>query len=335
MERVTFKNRSADVVGHLHVPDDHDGARPRAAIVCVHPGSGVKEQTAGLYARRLAQHGFVTLAFDASNQGESGGAPRDVEDPAVRVEDVRAAVDVLTTLDLVDDRRIGVLGICAGGGYAVNAALTERRIKAVGTVVPINLGRAQREGDGTPDFVARTLAAVAEQRTAEARGAEPLVTAWTPESREAAEAAGVADLDLLQAIDYYRTPRGGHERSANRLRFTSFGPMLAFDAFHLVEELLVQPLQVVVGDRVGSFGSYRDGHELYRRARGEKDLLVVDGASHYDLYDQSRFVDQAVARLSAFYGTHLGDQASEGEAPEGDGTGAQTRREAAAAGAAD
>ncbi|MGW3957378.1 alpha/beta hydrolase [Streptomyces sp. NPDC004752] len=148
MQPVRFRNRSLDVAGNLHLPADFDPSNTYAAIVCVHPGNAVKEQTAGLYAAKMAQRGYVALAFDASYQGESGGEPRYLEEPASRVEDIRCAVDYLTTLKFVDEARIGVLGICAGGGYAVNAAMTEHRIAAVGVVSPINIGRARREGDG-------------------------------------------------------------------------------------------------------------------------------------------------------------------------------------------
>lgn len=142
-------------------------------------GSSCKDQTAGLYAEKLAEQGYVTLAFDASYQGESEGTPRYIEEPAVRGEDIRSAVDYLTTLPYIDEERIGVLGVCAGGGYAVNAAMTERRIKAVGTVVGANIGRLNRESN--PIGV---LEAIGKQRTAEARGAEKMITNWIPKIRK-------------------------------------------------------------------------------------------------------------------------------------------------------
>ena len=303
---VTFDSRGVALAAHLRVPPGFDTAEGRRhpALVCVHPGNGVKEQTAGVYARHLAARGYVTLAFDASHQGASGGQPRHLEEPATRVEDIRSAVDFLTTLPFVDEERIGVLGVCAGGGYAVNAALTERRVRAVGTVVPVNIGRARRAGG----CVAERLAEVGSRRTAEARGAHggaPSLTTWLPEDLGDPAEAGITDVDLIEAVDYYLTPRGGHERSVNRLAHRSIASMLAFDAFHLVEELLTQPLQIVVGDRTGSFGSCREGRELFARARSPKDLLVVEGASHYDLYDRPEYVGRAVETLAAFYAKHL------------------------------
>lgn len=175
MQKVSFKNKSWDVAADLYFPRNFEEKKKYPAIVCAHPISSCKEQTSGLYAGKLAEKGFVTLAFDASNQGESGGLERFMEDPATRVEDFRCAADYLVTLKSVDEERIGVLGICGGGGYAVNAAMTERRFRAVGTVVAANYGRIMREGNMTPGAAIRTLEVIARQRTAEARGAEPLV----------------------------------------------------------------------------------------------------------------------------------------------------------------
>ncbi|BAV04957.1 dienelactone hydrolase domain protein [Filimonas lacunae] len=301
MKKVTFSNRDWQVAANLHLPEGFDASKKYAAIVCVHPGSSVKEQTAGLYAAKLALEGFVAIAFDASFQGESGGNPRYLEDPATRVEDIRCAVDYLTTLDYVDNNRIGVLGICAGGGYAANAALTERRIKAVGTVVGTNASRAFREG-----AFLQTLETVSAQRTAEANGADALITNWTPASVEDAKQAGMDELDMLGAIDYYRTPRGQHLASCNKLRFTSLANLITFDAFHLAEFLLTQPLMVIVGDKVGAFGSYRDGFELFNKAASvNKKIHVVKGASHYDLYDQPAAMSEALAQLIPFYKAYL------------------------------
>ncbi|MBT1703405.1 alpha/beta hydrolase [Chryseosolibacter indicus] len=301
MRKVNFKNRSWNISGNLHLPDNFDKTQLYPAIVCVHPGSSVKEQTAGLYAEKLAQRGFLALAHDASFQGGSGGEPRYLEDPATRVEDIRCAVDYLTTLDFVDKNRIGLLGICAGGGYAANAAMTERRIKAVATVVGTNASRAFRE----LNFL-DTLEAVSAQRTAEANGAEPMITNWTPNSAEEAMQAGINEFDMLEAINYYRTPRGEFPTSNNKLLFTSMANLITFDAFHLAEFLLTQPLLVIVGDKVGAFGSYRDGFDLYNKAASSsKKIHIVKGASHYDLYDKRKATAEALEKLVPFFQENL------------------------------
>ncbi|MHC8949848.1 alpha/beta hydrolase [Sphingobacterium hungaricum] len=301
MERVSFKNNTWDVAGHLYFPENFDDSKQYPSIVCVHPGSSVKEQTAGLYARRLAENDFITLAFDASFQGESGGEPRYLEDPATRVEDIRCAIDYLTTLSFIDNERIGAMGVCAGGGYTANAGISEKRIKAIATVIGTNASRAFREANPV-----ETLHAVAQQRTAEANGTEKLINNWIPNSAEEAEKLGLQEMDLLEAIDYYRTPRGQHPNSCNKLLFTSMSKLIMFDAFHLAEYFLTQPLLVIVGDKVGGFGSYRDGFDLYNKAAStNKKMHIVKGANHYDLYDQPRSTQEALAQLIPFFREHL------------------------------
>ncbi|MEV0337313.1 alpha/beta hydrolase [Nocardia sp. NPDC050717] len=307
MESVRFKNKDIDVAADVRFPPGFDPSKKYPAIVCGHPISSCKEQTAGsIYGERLAEMGYVTLAFDASYQGESGGEPRYLEDPASRVEDFRCAVDYLVTLDYVDEERIGALGVCGGGAYAANATMTEHRIKALGTVVAANYGRIMREGDLSPNAAVATLEAIGKQRTAEARGGDPVVTTYIPPSVEALEQAGITEIDTVNAVEYYRTPRGQNPNSPNKLRFSGLSAALGFDAFHLAEVLLTQPLQIIVGDVPGGFGSYRDGFELYDRARSEKkNLFVVPGASHYDLYDKKEYVDQALEKLESFYAENL------------------------------
>ena len=241
MDSITFPNGPIAMAGNLFLPDNFDPQSSYAAVVTVHPGGGVKEQTAGLYAAKLAEEGFVALAYDASFQGESGGEPHHLEDPAARVEDVRAAVDFLQSLDYVDAERIGVLGVCAGGGYAVNAALTDYRIKAVTTVSAVNIGTSFRRGwYGTDSDAAAvpTLQAVAQQRTAEAQGADPAYIPYVPEQPDES-----TPRDLVEAHDYYLTPRAQHPNAKNKQLFTkSISRIFTFDAFHLVEDLFTAPL---------------------------------------------------------------------------------------------
>ena len=303
--RIAFKNGSIAVAGALHLPENFDEARVHAALVIVTPGSSVKEQIGAVWGRKMADRGFVALAFDPSYQGESGGEPRDLEDPAARVEDVRCAVDYLMTLPYVGEDQVGILGICAGGGYAVNAALTEHRFKAVGTVVAVNIGRARRQSSFSANAVAETLKAVGKQRTAEARGGAARYDPWIPGNMEEANAAGIADRDVLEAVEFYSERRPAATRS-NRRNFRSLGALMSFDAFHLVGELLTQPIQVIVGGRLGTTFQFEDGKQLFERATNKKDLLVIEGAGHYEMYDKDEYVDQAVERLDGFFREYLG-----------------------------
>ncbi|MFI6644930.1 alpha/beta hydrolase [Streptomyces sp. NPDC050504] len=301
MDAITFRNGPVAMAGNLHLPVDFDPRGSYPAVVTVHPGGGVKEQTAGLYASKLAEQGFVALAHDASHQGESGGEPRFLEDPAARVEDVRAAVDHLQTLDYVDPERIGVLGICAGGGYAVNAAMTDHRVKAVTTVSAVNIGSAYRRGwyGSEPDSAGLpTLAAAAAQRTAEARGADAAYIPYVP-----VEPDENTPRDLVEAHDYYLTPRARHPHARNRKLFAkSVAKIYAFDAFHLVGELLTRPVLMVAGSEAGSLWHTT---ELHAALRGPKRLVLVEGGAHMDFYDVPKYVERTVSEAVPFFTEHL------------------------------
>ncbi|WP_420606516.1 alpha/beta hydrolase [Novosphingopyxis sp.] len=304
LKHISFKNRDIDLAADLRLPDEFDESSNYAALVIVTPGSSVKEQVGAVYGEKLTARGFVTITFDASYQGQSGGKPRDLEDPAARVEDVRCAVDYLMTLPYVEANRVGVLGVCNGGGYAVNAAMTEHRLKAVGTVVAVNMGRAWRSTALDADAIVETLEEVGKQRTSEARGGKSRREPWIPNSMDEAKAAGITDPDTLDAVDFYANRRPSDTRT-NRLLFHSNGALMGFDAFHLVGELLTQPLQVIVGGRLGTTFSFQDGKTLFERATNKEDFLIIDGAGHYDLYDKDEYVDQAIERLDGFYKDHL------------------------------
>lgn len=300
VKKVTFKNGNLKMAGNLYLPANMDDTKKYPAIVSTHPGGGVKEQTSGLYAQKLAEQGFVALAFDASHQGESEGQPRFLEDPAQRIEDIRCAVDYLTTLSFVDSERIGALGICAGGGYTISAAQTEHRIKAVAVASAVSTGNSKGwDGNGkTPlSEQIKMLEAVAKQRTAEANGAKPMYINYVPEKPDANTPP-----DLVEAYDYYRTPRAQHPNSPNLLLFTSLDKMMAFDAFANIETFLTQPFLVIVGSKAGSRWQ---GEQAYNIAKSPKELFIVDGATHMDLYDIPKYVTQVVGKLKEFYGKNL------------------------------
>ena len=299
---VKFKNSNFDMAGNLYLPEDFNENQKYQAVVCVHPGGGVKEQVAGLYAQKLSENGFIALAFDASHQGESGGEPRYLENPTARVEDVRCAVDYLSTLPFVDVEKIGALGICAGGGYAVNSALTEKRRKAVAGISSVDIGAFFR-GDGTEGSTQaniETLKQVAHQRTLEANGAEPMYLTYVPSSED--EITEDTMVLLKEAYDYYRTPRAQHPNSTNKFLFQSVDKIIAFTAFYQVDKLLSQPLLMIAGSDADTRGFSETAYEM---ANCEKELFLVDGATHIALYDTPEYVKQVTNKLVEFFSKNL------------------------------
>jgi fermentation-respiration switch protein FrsA (DUF1100 family) len=308
---VTFDSAGITLAGHLYLPDSYqsDSAAdgPRPAIVVGHPGSGVKEQAAGLYARRLAERGFVSLAFDAAYQGESGGEVRGLEDPAHRVEDLKAAVSYLTTRPESDPDRIGALGICASGGYVLPATASDHRIRAAAAISAVDIARQFRLGaDGTQDpaVFQSMLDAAAAARTVAARGEKPPVLTLFPDTIEQARALGGEH--GAEGFDYYRTPRGQHPRSAGFLDWTSVDKMATFDAFASIPLIGQRPLLMIAGSRaVTSWMTI----EAFHKAAGPKQAHWIEGASHVDLYDKERYVGPAVDKLASFFADNLGQVA--------------------------
>ncbi|EFH6687081.1 alpha/beta hydrolase [Escherichia coli] len=304
--------RNSDMAWHIaaniQFPPNFDESKQYPAIISVHPFGSCKEQTSGnIYGKALAEKGYLVLAYDASFQGESGGEPRWIEDPTQRVEDISRVIDYAVTLPYVNAERIGVLGVCGGGGYAINAALTEKRIKAVVSITGVNIGRLFREGFSNYDPIG-ALNAMASQRTKEARGGELQINELLPASLDAAKSYGLTERDVYEATDYYKTPRGQQPGGATKMLFSHAQKTLAWDAFAFTEVLLTQPVMVVVGEKVGAFGAYRDGLEVYGRAMVSQDrqLVSLPDFSHYELYDKPEAVQEALEKVIPFFNTHLG-----------------------------
>jgi len=301
---VNFPSGGVNLAGHLYLPADLGPDQRRSALAVVHPFGGVKEQTAGLYAQKLADQGFVTLAFDARYQGESGGEPRYLEDPFARVEDIKSAVSFLSNHPQVDADHIGALGICAAGGYTPYAAQTEHRIKAVATVSGADMGALFREGLGGgagPEVLAAMLDESAKARSAEARGEPPRYDHIVPNS--AAEITPDTPNLYAEGSNYYRTPRAQHPNSANLFLRQSVDRIVQYSSFDLIHLISPRPLLMIAGTKADT----RYFSELaISKAEEPKELFPIEGASHIDLYDKPEYVNPAAEKLGSFFSEHLG-----------------------------
>uniref|UniRef100_UPI0031330224 alpha/beta hydrolase n=1 Tax=Pseudoalteromonas sp. N1230-9 TaxID=2907156 RepID=UPI0031330224 len=288
-------------------PANFDESKTYPTMISVHPFGSCKEQTSSsVYGKALAEAGYVVIAFDASYQGQSGGTPRFIENPSQRVEDISHVIDYAVTLPYVDNERIGSIGVCGGGAYVFNSALTEKRVKAVVGITPVNLGRLFREAFTEFNPVG-ALEAMAAQRTAEALGGDLQVNELLPPSIEFARDNGLTERDVFEATDYYKTSRGQSEGGATRMLFSHAQKTLTWDAFAFAETLMTQPMMAVIGQKVGAFGAYRDGKEIYGKSFASKDrqLVELEDWSHYDLYDNPEPVALAMQQILPFLTKHL------------------------------
>lgn len=301
IEKVSFPNRFYNnVAGNLYFPPNYDTNKKYSAIVIGHPFGGVKEQTSGLHAQKMAELGYITLAFDATHYGESGGYPRYIESPEARVEDFSAAVDYLSNHKNINPQAIGVIGICGGGGYSVSAAQIDHRIKAVATISMYDMGRARRQGLGdviTYEQRMKTLDDIGEQRTKELGGAARKDIAAIPTQLSDSDTENTREF-----FDYYRTSRGGHPNSTTSYSYTSLAPMMNFFPFAQIETISPRPLLFIVGERAVSAYFSEDA---YSKAAEPKELFVVPGASHVDLYDRPEYMGISLPKLNSFFKQYL------------------------------
>ena len=303
LRKVTFNNRGLKVAGVLYYPRDYRRGEKRPGIVTGHPTGGVKEQTAGLYSRRLADKGFITLAYDCTYQGESEGEPRHLEDPSARVEDIKSAVSFLSSLEEVDAERIGGLGICASGGYLPFAAQTDRRIKAVATVSAVCLGTMYREGLGggqSREALAAILDAAAMDRTDQAKGRPPVLQHIVPST--AAEMTKDTPQGFREAFEYYRTPRAQHPNSQNFQVVSSMDLIIGYESYERMNLISPRPLLMIAGTEADTryFSEKAIG-----KAQEPKELFLIKGATHVALYDKEEYVGPALSKIESFFKQHL------------------------------
>lgn len=304
MKKVSFPNSNNGTIkmaAHLYFPPNFDEGASYPAIIVSHPGGGVKEQTAGTYAERLAEQGFVTIAYDASYQGESGGEPRQLENPHIRTEDISAVINYMTALPYVNNARIGAMGICAGGGYTINAAINDRRIRAVSTVSAVNFGASIRNGwdnDQESSAAIPLLEQGSEARIHDAAGKDIATMPLAPMKE-----ADAPNEDLRQAWEYYHTPRAQQPTAPGYATLRSLTQVAAYDAYQFADVFLTQPLLIVVGSEATS--KWMSDDLLDRAASSDKMMHVVNGANHMDMYDKEPCIAEAIGKLSPFFAKSL------------------------------
>ncbi len=299
-EKVTFKNRyGITLSGDLYLPKDRAHNR-LPAIVVSGPFGAVKEQSSGLYAQTMAERGFVTLAFDPSYTGESGGEPRNVASPDTSTEDFMAGVDYLGLHNSVDRERIGVIGICGWGGMALSAVAVDKRVKAVVASTMYDMTRVMSKGYNdsvTLEQRTQTLEQLSRQRWEDAANGSP---AYQPPYNELK--GGEAQF-LVDYHDYYMTPRGYHKRavnSGNAWTQTTPLPFMNLPILTYIAEISPRPVLFIHGENAHS---RYFSETAYAAAREPKELMSIPGASHVDLYDQMDKIP--FDKLTSFFNQHL------------------------------
>jgi len=299
---VTYQLNGIDISANVYTPAGYDPAKIYPAVVVAHPNGGVKEQVAGLYAQRLAESGYVTIAADASYQGASGGMPRNVDKPAFRIEDIRGMADFISQYKGVDANRLGILGICGGGGYTLKATQTDKRFKAVATLSMFNSGVVRRNGfmNSQVSTIQERLKQASEARAREAAGGEVRYVANT---RSTDEEADKMPFDLYREGHYFYNRTHAHPNSTFRYTMSSLLDLMAFDASTNME-LINQPLLMMAGSKADSYYMTDSAFNLATGTK-EKELFLIPGATHIQTYYVPEYVALAVNKLKEFFGKYL------------------------------
>ena len=301
-EKVSFKNRyGITLTGDLYIPKNR-GSEPLAALAISGPFGAVKEQSSGLYANIMAERGFVVLAFDPSYTGESGGEPRNVASPDINTEDFSAAVDYLGLQSSVDRNRIGIIGICGFGGFALNATASDKRVKAVATTSMYDMCRVTAYGYNdmiSPEQRSKALEQLSLQRWEDAeKGTPASSTLNLPEKLEGNEPQFVNNY-----FDYYKTSRGFHPRSINSngaWTITSSLSLMNMPILTYIKEISPRPILLIAGENAHSRYLSAD---VYKMASEPKELMIIPNAVHVDLYDKVDIIP--FDKLETFFNENL------------------------------
>jgi hypothetical protein len=299
---VTYTLNGIEIAANIYTPANYDPSKTFPAVVVAHPNGGVKEQVAGLYAQRLAESGYITIAADASYQGASGGKPRNVDMPANRVEDIRGMAEYITQYAGVNADRLGLLGVCGGGGYSLKAAQTDKRFKAVATLSMFNSGVVRRNGfmNSGLSTIQERLKQASKARAQEAAGGEVIYAADTKTTDEQADKM---PFDLYREGHYYYNRTHAHPNSTFRYTMSSLPDLMAFDAASNMD-LINQPLLMMAGSKADSYYMTDSAFNLATGTR-EKELFLIPGATHIQTYYVPEYVTQAMKKLSVFFGKYL------------------------------
>ena len=300
VEKVSYKNRfGITVAADLYLPKNIDESNKYAALVIGTPYGGVKEQGAGLYAQTMAERGFVAIAFDESFNGESSGEPRHISSPDIFVEDFSAGVDYLGTRPYVDRNKIGAIGICGSGGFALTATQVDHRIKAVATASMYDMSRVMRNGwkdSMTDEQRNKVLDQFGEQRWKDFENGSPQLT---PQFPAEIPSAGL-DPITSEFFEYYVAPRGHHPNSIGAFSITSAMSFMNFPLLDHIKSISPRPILFIMGENAHSRYFTEDS---YKMAAEPKELYIVKGARHIDLYDRKDLIP--FDKLESFFKANL------------------------------
>jgi len=299
---VTYKLNGLAIAANVYTPANYDPKMSYPALVVAHPNGGVKEQVAGLYAQRLAEQGYITITADAAYQGASEGEPRSVDKPANRIEDIHGMADFITRYAGVDTNRLGLLGICGGGGYSLAAAQTDKRFKSIATVSMFNSGRVRRNGyhDSQLNTIQQRLQQASAARALEASGGDVL---YSGDANLTDEQIAKLPFELYrQGYEYYWKTHA-HPNSTFKYTTSSLLDLMRFDAIDHID-LINQPVLLIAGSKSDSLYMSEDALAKASGAR-DKELFKIDGATHIETYWVPRYVNQAMGKLTGFFGRTL------------------------------